>query len=348
MSTLGIQDVLNGISELFSMIIFIFGLWHDQIFEELRKGWSIANEIEGDLLLPLFLFMEASLGCDVYVCNFGIALYWMLVVMALLLITQNFFFFTICNLYLCCCHSKMKTSTSSYRWSSCPAAMGCSPLYFMNFTSTWYQERLILYSLYLISGPCSFSKFIACCITCHRNGTGSFSLMSPYISILNSKVSLYSATPHGLSLPQCMRFCGTSQSPPTLLPWGFLYLLLWLYPSPTAVFPCGNILFPFVLSIVAPGTVNFCIPCNILSLHPSGIVFPTLLPHLLFPSTLGTLFPSCRISACHIPRALCCPDRSLPSIVSSICIRLRAVVGQSVSTVQFVSGRSSARYLNSQ
>ena len=198
MSTLDIQDVLNGISELFSMIIFIFGLWHDQIFEELRKGWSIANEIVGDLLLPLFLFMEASLGCDVYVCNFGIALYWMLVVMALLLITQNFFFFTICNLYLCCCHSKMKTSTSSYRWSSCPAAMGCSPLYFMNFTSTWYQERLILYSLYLISGPCSFSKFIACCITCHRNGTGSFSLMSPYISILNSKVSLYPATTHAL------------------------------------------------------------------------------------------------------------------------------------------------------
>ena len=83
MSTLDIQDVLDGISELFSMIIFIFGLWHDQIFEELRKGWSIANEIEGDLLLPLFLFMEASLGCDVYVCNFGIALYWMLVVMTL-------------------------------------------------------------------------------------------------------------------------------------------------------------------------------------------------------------------------------------------------------------------------
>ena len=92
----------------------------------------------------------------------------------------------------------MKTSTSSYRWSSCPAAMGCSPLYFMNFTSTWYQERLILFSLYLISGPCSFSKFIGCCITCHRNGTGSFSLMSPDISILNTKVSLYPAAPHRL------------------------------------------------------------------------------------------------------------------------------------------------------
>ena len=54
-------------------------------------------------------------------------------------------------------------------------------------------------SLYLISGPCSFSKFIACCITCHRNGTESFSLMSPDISILNSKVSLYPAAPHGLA-----------------------------------------------------------------------------------------------------------------------------------------------------
>ena len=69
---------------------------------------------------------------------------------------------------------KNKPSTSSYRRSSCPAAMGCSPLYFMNFTSTQYWERLILYLLYPILGPCSSSKFIACCITCHRNGTGSF------------------------------------------------------------------------------------------------------------------------------------------------------------------------------
>ena len=72
----------------------------------------------------------------------------------------------------------MKPSTSSYRCSSCPAAMRCSPLYFMNFT---------------ISGPYSFCKFIAYCITCQRNGTGSFSLMSLDISILNSKVSLYPA-----------------------------------------------------------------------------------------------------------------------------------------------------------
>ena len=108
------------------------------------------------------------------------------------------FLFTIYIPCLCCFHSKIKSSTSSYRWSSCPAAMRCSPLYFMNFTSTRYRERLILYSLYPISGPCSFSKFIACWITCRRNGTGSFSLMAPTNSLLNSKVSLYPAAPRGL------------------------------------------------------------------------------------------------------------------------------------------------------
>ena len=92
----------------------------------------------------------------------------------------------------------MKPSPSSYQWSSCSAAMACSPLYFMNFTSTRYRERLILYSLYPILRLCSFSKSIACCITCHWNGTGSFSLISPDISLLNSKVSLHPATPQGL------------------------------------------------------------------------------------------------------------------------------------------------------
>ena len=92
----------------------------------------------------------------------------------------------------------MKPSPSSYQWSSCSAAMACSPLYFMNFTSTRYRERLILHSLYPILSLCSFSKSIACCITCHWNGTGSFSLISPDISLLNSKVSLHPATPRGL------------------------------------------------------------------------------------------------------------------------------------------------------
>ena len=85
------------------------------------------------------------------------------VVMMTLTFTDNrkVLFFTIYNSYLCCYHSKMKPTTSSYRCSSCPAIMGCSPLYFMNFTSTRYWERSILYSLYPISGPCSFSKILA-------------------------------------------------------------------------------------------------------------------------------------------------------------------------------------------
>ena len=52
--------------------------------------------------------------------------------------------------------------------------------------------------MYPVLGPCSFSKFIACCIACRRNGTGSFSLICPAISLLNSKVSLYPAAPRGL------------------------------------------------------------------------------------------------------------------------------------------------------
>ena len=92
----------------------------------------------------------------------------------------------------------MNPSTSSYRSFSCPAAMGCSQLYFKNITFTRYRVHLILYSLYPISGPCSFSRFISCCIPCPRNGTGSLSLRSPGVSFLNSKVSLYPAAPRGL------------------------------------------------------------------------------------------------------------------------------------------------------
>ena len=131
------------------------------------------------------------------------------------------------------------------------------------------------YSLHPISGPCSFSKFIACCITCRGNGIGSFSLISPAISLLNSKVSL--------SLPRYMWFCGASVSPTKLLSWAFLYSLLWFYPFPTAAFPCGNILFPFVLSILAPGVVNFYIPCNIPSLHPPGVLSQLSYPICCFP-----------------------------------------------------------------
>ena len=56
---------------------------------------------------------------------------------------------------------------------------GMQPTVFHELPSTRYRECLILYSLCLMSGPCSCSNFIACCITCRMNGTGSFSLMSP-------------------------------------------------------------------------------------------------------------------------------------------------------------------------
>ena len=68
----------------------------------------------------------------------------------------------------------------------------------MNLTSTRHSVRLTLKSLYPISGPCSFSNTIACCITCRRNGTGGFSLMSPVTSLLKSNVILHPAAPPGL------------------------------------------------------------------------------------------------------------------------------------------------------
>ena len=43
--------------------------------------------------------------------------------------------FTIYILCLCCYHSKMKPSTSSYRWSLCPAAMGSSQIHCTSWTS---------------------------------------------------------------------------------------------------------------------------------------------------------------------------------------------------------------------
>ena len=92
----------------------------------------------------------------------------------------------------------MNPPTSPYCSFSCPATMGCSQLCFKNFTSTQYWEKLSLYSLYPMSGPCLFSKSIGCCIRCRRNGTGSFSLISPDVSFLNSKVSQYPAAPRGL------------------------------------------------------------------------------------------------------------------------------------------------------
>ena len=113
---------------------------------------------------------------------------------------------------------------------------------------------------------------------------------------------------------------------------------------PPAVLPCGSILFPFVLSVVAPGDVHFCTPCNIPSLHPPGVPFLPLQPHLFLPSILGTPFPSYCIYASCVSRTLYRLNRSLPSIVSGTCIRLRtrALVGHSVPMARFVSGRSPA------
>ena len=73
-------------------------------------------------------------------------------------------------------------------------------------------------------------------------------------------------------------------------------------PPPPAVFPCGSILFPFVLSIVGHGAVRFCMLSNIPSLHPPHVPFPPPLPHLSLPSILGTPFPSCCICISRIAR----------------------------------------------
>ena len=43
--------------------------------------------------------------------------------------------FTIYILCLCCYHSKMKPSTSSYRWSFCPVTMGSSQIHCTSWTS---------------------------------------------------------------------------------------------------------------------------------------------------------------------------------------------------------------------
>ena len=66
MSALEIRNVLDGISEACSVIVYFYiwnltwiNIWR---IEETKKycEWNW-----GDLLLPLFLFMEASLPCDV-------------------------------------------------------------------------------------------------------------------------------------------------------------------------------------------------------------------------------------------------------------------------------------------
>ena len=165
--------------------------------------------------------------------------------------------------------------------------MGCSQLCFKNFPSIRYRERLILYSLYPISGSCTFSKFIACCITCRRNGTGSLSLISLDVSFLNSKVILHHVASRGL-VPSSLT------GPFLVVRWDIWTLAHAIVISVfmldavilsllTALFLYGSILFLFLLSIIAPGAVRFCILCNFPSSHPFYPPFPSSLPHLPFP-----------------------------------------------------------------
>ena len=213
--------------------------------------------------------------------------------------TRDFFFFSINILFSCCCYSTMNLSTSSYHSSSCLAAMGCS---FKNFTSTWYQKRLSLYSLYPISGPCSFSKFIAYCITCRRNGTGRFSLISPDVSFLNSKISLYPAAPRGLVTSSLYEILCGIWIPAHAIAISISILDVVILSFPTVLFLYGSILFLFLLSITAPGAVRFCILCNIPSSRHFYPPFPSPLPNLFLPSISRAPFPSCRKYAVHTPR----------------------------------------------
>ena len=104
--------------------------------------------------------------------------------------------------------------------------MGCSPLYFMNLISTRHLGHLILKSLYPISGPCSFSKIIACCISYRRNGTRSFSLISLVTFLLKSNVTLYPAAHCGLFSSSMYIIFWASGFPTRLLPWAFLFCKL--------------------------------------------------------------------------------------------------------------------------
>ena len=200
-------------------------------------------------------------------------------------------------------------------------------------TSSTSHPPDIGYSLYPISGPCSFSKFIACCITCRGNGIGSFSLISPAISLLNSKVTLSSSVYvilWGICIPNQTFVMSVFILVAVILSLPHSCLSLWKHS----------------ISICLVHTRTWC--CKFLHTMQYSVFtsswrsFSTLLSHLLFPSILGKLFPSCHICASRIPRALYRPNRSLPSIVSGICIRLRTrtLIVNSVPTARFVSGRS--------
>ena len=78
MSTLEFRDVLDGISEACSMIVYFLHIWNltwiniwriEETTKYCESNWK-------NLLLPFFLYMEACMRCDVFLCNFGISLDW--------------------------------------------------------------------------------------------------------------------------------------------------------------------------------------------------------------------------------------------------------------------------------
>ena len=218
--------------------------------------------------------------------------------------------------------------------------MGWSPLYFMNFTSTRYRECLILYSLYPVLGPCCFSKFIACWITCRRNGTGSFSLMSPGISLLNSKVSLYPAVPRGLVSSSVYEILWGTWIPTHAIGMSVFILVAVILSLPH----CCLSLWKHFISICLVHSRTWC--CTFSHTQQYSVLtsswrfFSTSPAPSPLPSILGI---PCLCISC-IPRTWYRPNRSLPSIVSGICIRLRTrtLTGHSLTIARFVSGRSPA------
>ena len=75
-STLDLWDVLDGISEGCSMIVYFY-IWNlswVNIFG-IEETTKYCEKIGGIYYYYYFLFMEASLCCDVFLCNFGISLY---------------------------------------------------------------------------------------------------------------------------------------------------------------------------------------------------------------------------------------------------------------------------------
>ena len=92
--------------------------------------------------------------------------------------------------------------------------------------------------------------------------------------------------------------------------------MLLFCPSPTTLFLYGSILFLFLLSIIAPGAVRFCILCNIPSSRPFYPPFPSFLPHLCLPSISRTPVPSCRKCGVHTSRTSCRLGRSPPNTAS--------------------------------